>query len=45
MVKLGSISATVVQRVGNKNNGDGVAFAEELCPIEGVEGLLLKLIK
>ena len=45
MVKIGSISATVVQRVGNKNNGDGVAFAEELCPIEGVEGLLLKLIK
>ena len=44
MTKIGNIIAAVVQRVGNKNNGDGVSFSDELCSIEGVEKHLLKLI-
>lgn len=44
MTKIGNITAAVVQRVGNKNNGDGISFSDELCQLEGVEGHLFKLI-
>lgn len=45
MTNIGNISAAVVQRVGNKNNGDGISFSDELCQLEGVEDHLIKLIK
>ena len=44
MTKIGNIRAAVVQRVGSKNNGDGVSFSEELCQMTGVEEHLLRLI-
>ena len=43
-VKIGKISAAIVQRVGNKNTGDGIAFSSELCPMENVEIHLHNLI-
>ncbi len=43
-IKIGNISATVVQRVGNKSLGDGIAFSNELCPMDAVESHLIKLI-
>lgn len=45
MTDIGNITAAVVQRVGNKNNGDGISFSDELCQLEGVENHLVKLIK
>lgn len=42
---IGSITAAVVQRVGNKSLGDGVLFSSELCPMEEVEDLFKILIK
>ena len=45
MIDIGNIAAAVVQRVGNKNNGDGISFSDELCKLEGVEDYLVKLIK
>lgn len=42
--KIGNISAAVVQRVGNKSTGDGIAFSSALCPMEDVEIHLHKLI-
>lgn len=44
IVKIGNISAAVVQRVGNKSLGDGIAFSNELCPMDAVESHLIKLI-
>ena len=44
IVKIGNISAAVVQRVGNKSMGDGIAFSNELCPMDAVESHLIKLI-
>lgn len=41
---IGNISAAVVQRVGNKSLGDGIAFSTELCPMDDVEIHLHKLI-
>lgn len=41
---IGNISAAVIQRVGNKNLGDGIAFSTELCPMDDVEPYLHKLI-
>lgn len=43
--KIGNISAAVVQRVGNKSRGDGIAFSSELCPMEDVKIHLHKLIE
>lgn len=43
-IKIGNISAAVVQRVGNKSLGDGIAFSNELCPMDAVESHLIKLI-
>lgn len=43
-IKIGKISAAVVQRVGNKANGDGIGFSQELCPMDTVESHLHKLI-
>lgn len=44
MTKIGKIKAAVVQRVGNKINEDGVAFADSLCQVGGVEEYLLQMI-
>lgn len=44
MVKIGNIRSAVVQRVGNKNNGDGVSFSDEVCQMESVEEPFLNLI-
>lgn len=41
---IGNISAAVIQRVGNKSLGDGIAFSTDLCPMEDVETHLHKLI-
>lgn len=45
MTKIGKIKAAVVQRVGNKSKEDGVNFSENLCPLDGVEEHLLRVIK
>lgn len=44
-VRLGSIDSLVVQRVGNKALGDGIAFSSELCPLEEIEGYLMKVVE
>ncbi len=44
MTKIGNIKAAVVQRVGNKNNDDGVSFSDSLCQMDCVEEPFLKLI-
>jgi len=44
MTKIGNIKAAVVQRVGNKSNEDGVSFSDDVCQMDGVEELFLKLI-
>lgn len=44
MVKIGNIRSAVVQRVGNKSNGDGVSFSDEVCQMESVEEPFLNLI-
>lgn len=41
---IGNIIAAVVQRVGNKSLGDGIAFSSELCPMDVAETHLHKLI-
>ena len=43
-IKIGSIRSAVVQRVGNKSMGDGIAFSNELCPMDAIEPYLIKLI-
>lgn len=43
-VKIGNISAAIIQRVGNKTAGDGIAFSSELSPMDNVEEYILKLI-
>lgn len=44
-IKVGKISEAVVQRVGNKNNGDGIAFSSDLSHINDSEVYIQKLIK
>lgn len=44
-IKIGTIESAVVQRVGNKSEGDGIAFSSELCPMDTIEPYLMKLIK
>lgn len=41
---IGNIIGAVVQRVGNKSLGDGIAFSSELCPMNAVETYLHRLI-
>lgn len=44
-IKIGKIGPAVVQRVGNRSLGDGIAFSNELCPMDAIESHLIKLIK
>ena len=39
-IKIGRIKSAVVQRVGNKSMGDGIAFSNELCPMDAIEPYL-----
>lgn len=43
-IKIGKITSAVVQRVGNRSLGDGIAFSNELCPMDAIESHLVKLI-
>lgn len=41
---IGQIDKFIVHYVGNKNNGDGVRFSEEMTAIDKVEGHLMRLL-
>lgn len=43
-IKIGNIAAAVIQRVGNKTAGDGIAFSSELSSMSNVEEHIHKLI-
>lgn len=41
---IGNIISAVIQRVGNKSAGDGIAFSSELCPMDDVEEYFRNLL-
>lgn len=43
-VTIGNILAAVVQRVGNKTNGDGIAFSSDLSPMNDAERHIQALV-
>lgn len=42
-IKLGNIEYAVVQMVGNKTNGEGVAFSSEKIDLSEIKGILFEL--
>lgn len=44
-IRIGNICQTVIHRVGNKNNSEGIYCSESLSDISGIEEMLMKLIK
>ena len=42
-IKLGNIAYTVVQMVGNKTNGEGVAFSSEKIDLSEIKDILFEL--
>ena len=44
-IRIGNICQTVIHRVGNKNNSEGIYCSESLSDISGIEEMLTLLIK
>ena len=42
-IKLGNIAYAVVQMVGNKTNGEGVAFSSEMIDLSEIKDILFEL--
>lgn len=44
-IRIGNICQTVIHRVGNKNNSEGIYCSESLSDISAIEEMLMQLIK
>ncbi|MCK7590077.1 nucleoid-associated protein [Subsaxibacter sp. CAU 1640] len=43
-IALGTLDKLIIHKIGNKNNGDGVRFSEDLTNFDNIEDIISKLI-